>query len=118
MKIGVLGTGMVGQAIAAKLAQQGHDVMMGSRNPQKPSAAEFVKRSGGKGQAGSLVVAAAFGTVLFNCTPGAKTLEILHAIGKEHLSGKVLVDVANVIPPSARESESLGVLLQRAFPET
>jgi predicted dinucleotide-binding enzyme len=38
MKIGVLGTGMVGNAIASKLVALGHDVMMGSRTSDNAKA--------------------------------------------------------------------------------
>jgi hypothetical protein len=41
MKIGVLGTGMVGQAIASKLVELGHHVMMGSRSADNAKAAEW-----------------------------------------------------------------------------
>lgn len=33
MKIAVLGTGMVGRALAARLAGLGHDVVIGTRDP-------------------------------------------------------------------------------------
>ena len=33
MRIGILGTGMVGQALAAKLAEGGHEVVVGTRDP-------------------------------------------------------------------------------------
>ncbi|HEX6920723.1 MAG TPA: NAD(P)-binding domain-containing protein, partial [Actinomycetes bacterium] len=38
MKIAVLGTGMVGRAIAARLAGLGHDVVIGTRDVDKTLA--------------------------------------------------------------------------------
>ncbi len=35
MKVGVFGSGMVGQAIGGKAAELGHEVMVGTRNPAK-----------------------------------------------------------------------------------
>ena len=69
--------------------------------------------------------AAAHGELIFNCTNGAVSLEALGAAGAENLSGKVLVDVANVLdfsrgrPPAVgvSNSDSLGEQIQRAFPE-
>ena len=53
MKIGVMGTGMVGDAIASKLVALGHDVMMGSRESNNPKAVAWAKRLGERAQAGS-----------------------------------------------------------------
>ena len=61
MKIGVLGTGMVGKAIATKLIQLGHNVKMGSRTADNPKAAEWVKAYGATASQGTFADAAAFG---------------------------------------------------------
>jgi predicted dinucleotide-binding enzyme len=114
MKIGVLGTGMVGQAIASKLVALGHDVMMGSRTAHNDNARTWVARS--RGRVGTFMDAAAFGTMVFNCTEGAKSLDALRAVGAGNLDGKILVDVANVLPPADTASESLGQRIQAAFP--
>ena len=46
MKFGVLGTGMVGSAVAKKLVALGHDVMAGSRSPTDAKAKELGLRVG------------------------------------------------------------------------
>ena len=38
MRIGVLGTGTVGRALAGKLDELGHEVVMGSRDPEATAA--------------------------------------------------------------------------------
>ena len=48
MKIGVLGTGMVGRAIAGRLVALGHEVKMGSRTPDNENAAEWVAANGAR----------------------------------------------------------------------
>ncbi len=116
MKIGVLGTGMVGSAIASKLVSLGHDVMMGSRSASHPSAAAWTKTMGERARAGTFAQTAAFGELLFNCTHGANSVEALNAAGTKSLEGKILVDVANVLPPHDRGTESLGERIQKAFP--
>jgi predicted dinucleotide-binding enzyme len=126
MKIAVFGTGMVGNAIATKLAQLGHDVKMGSRTADNAKAAAWVQANGGKASQGTYADAAAFGELAFNCTAGAGSLAALEAAGKRNLAGKVLVDVSNPLdfskgmPPSltVANTDSLAEQLQRAFPET
>ncbi len=116
MKIGVLGTGMVGDAIASKLVALGHDVMMGSRAATNPNAVAWAKRAGGLAKTGTFADAASFGEVLFNCTHGASSLDALRAAGEKALEGRVLVDVANVLPPGEPGPGSLGERIQEAFP--
>jgi len=118
MNIGVLGTGMVGNAIASKLVALDHAVMMGSRTPGNSKAAEWATRAGARGRIGTFAEAAAFGEVVFNCTHGASSLAALTAAGAENLNGKVLIDVANVLPPDDPGPQSLGQQIQNAFPQT
>jgi 8-hydroxy-5-deazaflavin:NADPH oxidoreductase len=116
MKIGVLGTGMVGNAIASKLVALGHDVMMGSRTTDNARATTWVKTAGARGTVGTFADAAAFGELVFNCTQGASSMAALTAAGPANLEGKIVVDVANVLSPEASGSESLGEQIQTTFP--
>src|SRR5262245_61964784 len=118
MKIGVMGTGMVGDAIASKLVALGHDVMMGSRQSNNPKAVRWAKRLGERAQAGSFEDTARFGELVFNCTNGGNSLEALRGAGEKNLNGKTLIDVANILPPEERGPESLGEQIQKAFPRT
>jgi 8-hydroxy-5-deazaflavin:NADPH oxidoreductase len=111
VRIGVLGTGVVGTTIAGKLRELGHDVLIGSRTAGE-DAVPFAD-------------AAAHGELVFNCTNGNASLEALNAAGAENLAGKVLIDVANALdfsqgrPPLVGVStgDSVGEQIQRAFPE-
>ncbi len=111
MRIGVLGTGTVGQTIAGKLRELGHDVLIGSRSAGD-DAVPFAD-------------AAAHGELVFNCTNGNASLEALGLAGEENLAGKVLVDVTNALTFSEGEPPVIGVAvddsiaerIQRAFPE-
>src|SRR5204863_2011524 len=124
MKIGVLGTGMLGRAIASRLVALGHEVKMGSRTPDNENAAEGVAANGARASQGTFADAAAFGELVFNCTSGDASLVVLRAAGAENLTGKALVDVANTLdfsqgrPPSllVTTKESLGEQIQEAFP--
>jgi predicted dinucleotide-binding enzyme len=81
MKIAVLGTGMVGNAIASKLVVLGHDVTMGSRTADNVKAAAWTQAVGPRGRAGTFADAAVFGELVFNCTHGANSLAALSAAG-------------------------------------
>jgi len=125
MKYGVLGTGMVGQAVATKLVALGHDVMMGSRSKDHKDADAWLKQVKGKGKAGIFAEAAHFGDVLANCTQGAFTLDVLRALDRKDFAGKILIDIANPLdmsqqPPTLTicNTDSLGESIQREFPET
>jgi predicted dinucleotide-binding enzyme len=126
MKIAILGTGMVGNAIGTKLAKLGNEVRMGSRTSNNAKAAEWVKSAGAKASQGTYADAAAFGELVFNCTAGTGSLAALEAAGKKNLAGKILVDVSNPLdfskgmPPSLSvcNTDSLGEQIQRALPDT
>ncbi len=124
MKLGVLGTGIVGTTIGTKLVQLGHEVMMGSRTQNNAKAATWVQASGPRASQGTFADAARFGETLFNCTNGAASVDALNLAGAANLSGKVLLDIANPLdfskgmPPtlSVCNTDSLGEQIQRAFP--
>ena len=123
MKIAVLGTGMVGQTLATKLASLGHEVMMGSREAGNEKAVEWAKGAGDGASEGSFADAAAFGELVINATAGVASLEALDAAGSDNLAGKVVLDVANPLdssqgfPPtlSVCNDDSLGERIQAAF---
>jgi 8-hydroxy-5-deazaflavin:NADPH oxidoreductase len=122
MKFGVLGTGMVGLAISNRLAELGHEAMIGTRDPSK--SAEKLKSRNEAVQVGTFAQAAAFGEMLVNATNGAASIAALKMATEANLDGKVLVDIANPLdfskgmPPSllVTNTDSLGEQIQRAFP--
>ena len=126
MKFGILGTGMVGNSIATKLIQLGHEVKMGSRSATNEKAAEWVRSAGKRASQGTFRDAAAFGEILFNCTSGGASLDAISSAGETNLSGKILVDIANPLDfskgmppfmiPSLSNTTSLGEEIQKAFP--
>lgn len=131
MKIGLLGTGMVGRAVATRLVELGHDVMMGTRDRAKADDwVASIGRAGGVdplegARSGSFAEAAAHGDVLVNATSGLGSLTALRQAGVEQLRGKVLIDIANPLdfshgmPPtlSVVNTDSLGEQIQREFPD-
>jgi predicted dinucleotide-binding enzyme len=125
MKIGILGTGIVGRTLGDKLTGVGHEVRMGGRQARNETAAAWASAAGGHASAGTFAEAAAFGEVVFNCTKGEHALDALRQAGAANLAGKVLVDVTNPLdfsrgfPPSLSvcNTDSLGEQIQRALPD-
>lgn len=125
MKIAVLGTGMVGQAVASRLVELGQEVAMGSRDAANPKALEWVATTGERGSAGSFADVAAFGDLVINATAGVASLDALRLAGAETLAGKVLLDLANPLdtsqgfPPTLAiaNTDSLAETIQREFPD-
>lgn len=124
MKIGVLGTGIVGRTIATKLVGLGHQVTMGSRTADNEHALTWAAEVGDGAMCGTFADAAIAGELLFNCTAGSASVDALVSAGAEHLPGKILIDVANPLdfsmgmPPTlwVCNTDSLGEQIQRAFP--
>jgi len=123
MRIGVLGTGIVGRTLASALLSNGHEVRLGARNAGNEAAVAWADGIGGPASEGTFADAAGFGELLFNATAGAASLDALALAGAEQLAGKVLVDVANPLD-SARgtgpvltvcNDDSLGEQIQRTF---
>ena len=125
MRIGVLGTGIVGQTIGRRLVGLGHEVTMGSRSAGNEKAVAWAAEAGEGAREGTFADAAAFGELVVNATNGLASIEALEAAGAANLAGKVLVDVSNALdtsqgmPPAVGvgSTDSLGERIQRAFPE-
>ena len=126
MKIGILGTGMVGNTLGTAFIEKGHEVKMGSRDTVNEKAIEWTKANGKNALQGTFEDAGQFGDIIFNCTKGEHSLEALNLAGEQNLAGKILVDVANPLdfskgmPPtlSLVNDTSLGETIQAAFPKT
>lgn len=125
MKVGVLGTGVVGRTLATKLAELGHEVTMGSRSADNEDAAAWAAGAAAGASHGTFADAAEAGEVVVNATAGGASLDALAAAGQENLAGKLLIDVANALdfsagfPPtlSVFGHDSLAEQIQRAHPD-
>jgi len=124
MKIGILGTGTVGETIGTKLVELGHTVTMGSRDAANVKAAAWVKKAGKHAAAGTFKDAATAGEIVFNCTSGQGSVAAVTSAGEAALRGKVLIDVSNPLDftkgpipiLSVGNTDSLGEQLQKAVP--
>jgi 8-hydroxy-5-deazaflavin:NADPH oxidoreductase len=126
MKIGVLGTGMVGATIAKKLVTLGHEVVMGSRTADNERAVAWAGEAGPRATHGTFADAAAHGEIVFNCTLGARAVNAVNSAGAANLHGKILIDVSDPLdfskgrPPTLlfAGGDSIGEQIQRALPDT
>ena len=101
MKIGALGTGIVGRTLGTKLAALRNEVMMGSRTATNEAASEWANATGASACHGTFADAAAFGEMVINCTSGMVSPAALEAAGAANLRGKLLIDVSNPLEFSA-----------------
>jgi predicted dinucleotide-binding enzyme len=132
MKIGIIGTGVVAQTLGSKLIGQGHDVVLGTRDPSKlddkkmlgATLREWKSQTDNRGKVLTFKEAAAHGELLINATSGQASLEALKLAEADKVGGKVLVDVANELdaskgrPPAvlASQDRCLAEKIQAAFP--
>lgn len=122
MKVGILGSGVVAQALGAGFLKYGQGVLLGTRSPEK--LAEWVRRHP-EGKVGSFLDAAQFGEVLVVAVKGGHAADTLRTVGTA-LDGKVLLDATNPLADEAPENgvlraftgpnDSLLERLQREFP--
>lgn len=125
MKIGILGTGIVGVTIGSALITKNHQVKIGGRSKQNEKAEEWVTKNGSDASHGTFEDAAQFGEIIFNCTNGEHSIKALEAAGKNNLGSKILIDVSNPLDFSKGmlptlflvNDTSLGEAIQNAFPE-
>lgn len=136
MKISVLGTGIVGQIIAGKMVRLGHEVSMGTRNPQVTLENKQPNRMTGvvfsnwhemnkEIRLEPFTDVANGAEIVVNATSGLASLDILELVGERKLEGKILIDIANPLDFSQGylrlnvvNTDSLGEQIQRKFPNT
>lgn len=124
MKIGIIGTGVVGQTLGTGLVKLGHSVKIGSRDPQSAKLLEWASQNGPEASTGTLDEAAKFGDIAILATNWNGTENALQLAGPENLAGKVLIDVTNPLAFAAGKpdlalgfSDSGGESIQRWAPE-
>jgi 8-hydroxy-5-deazaflavin:NADPH oxidoreductase len=136
VRLGVLGTGVVGKTITARLAGLEHEVMVGTRDPEATLSRTEPDQFGNPPfsdwqqehpavELGTFGEAATYGEMVVNATSGVVSLEALKMAGEENLNGKILIDISNPLdfsqgmPPtlSVSNTDSLGEQIQRRFPE-
>jgi predicted dinucleotide-binding enzyme len=124
-RVGVLGTGEVGRRLAAGFRGRGHEVTIGSRDPDKPELREWLSGEGAGIQAGTFADAAATGELVVLAVLGDAAEQAIAEASPENFAGKVVIDAMNPLdfsggfPPklSISGEDSLGERVQRTLPE-
>lgn len=122
MRCAVLGTGNVGRTIAGRLVELGHDVRLGTRDPEVTRSRDAWTDVPGAALA-TFAEATVDADLVVHAGSGAAALDLLAQAGD--LAGRVLVDISNPLdfsagfPPtlSVKDTDSLGEQIQRAFPD-
>jgi predicted dinucleotide-binding enzyme len=124
MRVGILGSGEVGQALAKGFVDRGHDVLLGTRNPTGRRPKAWVSEVKGKASVGTYDEAARHGEVIVLATPGDAAEASVRAAGLRNFKGKLLIDVTNPLVFRGSEpglrfgiEDSLGERLQRLLPD-
>jgi predicted dinucleotide-binding enzyme len=125
MKIGVLGSGIVGQVLGAGFLKHGHEAMLGTRDPKKKEVDDWVRATPGA-KAGTFEEAARFGEMLVLAALGRAVGNIIELAGPANFDGKTVIDATNPIadePPvhgvlkyTTGPNESLGEWIQARIP--
>jgi predicted dinucleotide-binding enzyme len=125
MRVGVLGSGDVARVLAGGFLKHGHEVMLGTRAPDK--LADWASQNP-KARVGNFADAAKFGELAVLAVKGTAAADVLRAAGAHGLAGKTVIDATNPIADAAPANgvlkffttldESLMERLQREFPET
>ncbi len=124
-KIGILGSGIVGQTLGSGFIKHGYQVMIGTRNVGK--LIEWATAEGEHAHTGSFREAADFGDIVVLACKGTAVEAVLDLAGAKQFAGKTIIDATNPIeeaPPEdgvlrffTQQNESLMEILQAAFPD-
>jgi 8-hydroxy-5-deazaflavin:NADPH oxidoreductase len=123
-KIGILGSGIVGQTLANGFLKYGYEVMIGTSNPGKLT--EWKSNAGASAYTGTFGETAIFGELIVLAVKGDAAASVVAKAGSDNLNGKTVIDATNPIANAAPENgvlrfftdfnESLMEKLQKSFP--
>lgn len=124
MRVAILGTGDVGRTLARAFRETGHDVVVGTRDPSAPHAAELLRALGPGARLETFSRAVDGADVVVLAVLGSSAEEVVRQVTPEALAGKILIDTTNPLvfhdagPPTlfVGHTDSLGERLQRAAP--
>jgi predicted dinucleotide-binding enzyme len=124
MRVGILGSGEVGRVLGKGFADSGHEVKLGTRNPEDARVTSWLAEAGAKASAGSFAEAATFGEIAVLATRWAGTENAIHLAGPANLAGKLVLDPTNpldfaALPPTLNlgHTDSGGEQVQRWLPK-
>ena len=124
-RVGVIGSGAVGRALAAGFAARGHEVTIGTREPEENDELQAWAAQHDGVAIGHFAAAAEAGEIIVLATRGVAVGHAIATAGPQHFAGKVVIDATNPLDPSGDRAalavsgpaDSGGETVQRALPE-
>lgn len=127
MKIGILGSGIVGRVLGNAFIAEGNEVMLGTRDVLKADVVQWLSKNPGA-NAGSFEETAKFGDIIVLAMGGEVAEEVIKMSGTKHFKDKVVIDATNpidhtrppvngVLPYFTNMNESLMERLQKVVPD-
>jgi predicted dinucleotide-binding enzyme len=124
-RVGVIGSGAVGRALAAGFAARRHEVTIGTRVPEENDDLQAWAAQHDNVAIGSFVAAAEAGELLVLATRGTAVEQAIATAGPQHFAGKVVIDTTNPLDPDgdraalavSSPADSGGETVQRAIPD-
>jgi predicted dinucleotide-binding enzyme len=98
LKVGVLGSGDVGRVLASSFLKEGHQVMLGTRDPSKDQVVKWKNNNAGA-ETGTFEQTAAFGDIIVLAAAGSVSLSVIEMAGKDNFDEKLVIDTTNPIAP-------------------
>ncbi|MBI5856439.1 MAG: NAD(P)-binding domain-containing protein [Sphingobacteriales bacterium] len=101
MKVGVIGSGIVGRVLASAFLKEGHQAMLGTRDITKEDVVKW-KQDNPQGLLGSFQETAQFGEIIVLAVSGLVVEDAINLAGKEHFFEKTVIDATNpiaAVPP-------------------
>jgi predicted dinucleotide-binding enzyme len=127
MKVGIIGSGDVGRKLADGFIELGHQVRIGSRDPNQSKITEWINKHGKENaSSGTFADTAGFGEIIVLATLWTGTSEAIHLANPTNLVNKIIIDVTNPLdfskgmPPSLAvgHTDSAGETVQRMLPDS
>lgn len=124
-RVGVIGSGAVGRALAAGLAARGHEVTIGTRDPEGNDELQAWAAQHDGVAIGHLAAAAEAGKLVVLATRGTAVEQAIATAGPQHFAGKLVIDATNPLAPdpaggpglAVGHTDSGGEQVQRALPD-
>jgi predicted dinucleotide-binding enzyme len=123
-RVGVIGSGAVGRALAAGFAAYGHEVTIGTRDPEANEDLQAWAAQHDGVAVGHFVAAAEAGEIVVLATRGTAVEQAIATAGSQHFAGKVVIDATNPLDFSGGgmalavgHTDSGGEIVQRTIPD-
>ena len=97
MKVGIIGAGRVGGTLGRRLAEEGHEIMFGVRDPRSPKVAALLETIRARAQADIVAEAVSFGEAVVLAVGWPSVQEVIQQAGD--WSGKIVLDATNRMGP-------------------